>query len=68
MPQLKTIMNDLLDEALNLADLGVGVIPLWWPENVLTHGTGALRSRGVSVYSLNPWTTLAREGHKFHGA
>ena len=33
MPQLKTVMNDLLDEALNLADLGVGVIPLWWPEN-----------------------------------
>jgi hypothetical protein len=33
MPQLKTVMNELLDEALSLADLGVGVIPLWWPEN-----------------------------------
>ena len=47
------------------------------PEGQLVYGVwqkalddmaGALRSRGVSVYSLNPWTTLARDGHKFHGA
>ena len=47
------------------------------PEGQLVYGVwqkalddmaGALRSRGVGVYSLNPWTTLAREGHSFHGA
>jgi hypothetical protein len=37
-------------------------------QKALDDMAGALRSRGVGVYSLNPWTTLAREGHSFHGA
>jgi hypothetical protein len=32
MQQLKTAMNDLEASALHLADLGISVIPLWWPE------------------------------------
>ena len=31
MQQLSTGANELLDSALHLADLGIGVIPLWWP-------------------------------------
>ena len=31
MQQLNTGANELLDSALHLADLGIGVIPLWWP-------------------------------------
>jgi hypothetical protein len=33
MQQLDTAPNDLLASALHLADLGIGIIPLWWPEN-----------------------------------
>jgi hypothetical protein len=32
MQQLKTAMNDLEASALHLADLGISVIPLWWPD------------------------------------
>jgi hypothetical protein len=32
MQQLITAPNELLASALHLADLGIGVIPLWWPE------------------------------------
>ena len=31
MQQLSSGANELLDSALHLADLGIGVIPLWWP-------------------------------------
>ena len=32
MQQLNTAPNELLTSALHLADLGIEVIPLWWPE------------------------------------
>jgi hypothetical protein len=32
MQQLNTAPNDLQASALHLADLGISVIPLWWPE------------------------------------
>jgi hypothetical protein len=31
--QLNTAPNDLLASALHLADLGISVIPLWWPDD-----------------------------------
>lgn len=33
MPQLNRATNDLQASALHLADLGIKVIPLWWPNN-----------------------------------
>jgi len=33
MQQLDTTSNELLASALRLAGRGIGVIPLWWPEN-----------------------------------
>ena len=33
MQQLDTTPSELLASALRLADLGISVIPLWWPEN-----------------------------------
>ena len=35
MQQLNTAPNDLLASALHLADLGIGVIPLWWPDGAI---------------------------------
>ena len=35
MQQLNTAPNDLLASALHLADLGIGVIPLWWPNGAI---------------------------------
>jgi len=34
---------------------------LW--ERKLTEMAGKIRSLGVSVHSLNPWTTFGLEGH-----
>jgi hypothetical protein len=33
MQELQTTTNELVTSALKLALLGIGVIPLWWPEN-----------------------------------
>jgi hypothetical protein len=35
MQQLNTAPNDLLASALHLADLGISVIPLWWPNGAI---------------------------------
>ena len=37
-------------------------------QKALDDMAAALRRRGVGVYSLNPWTSLALEGHSFNGA
>ncbi|HSG62049.1 MAG TPA: hypothetical protein VLA24_11535 [Pseudomonadales bacterium] len=37
-------------------------------QKALDDMANAIRARGVGVYSMNPWTTLALEGHRFHGA
>ena len=46
MQQLSTGANELLDSALHLADLGIGVIPLWWP-----HGDVCACPRGAECSS-----------------
>jgi hypothetical protein len=35
MHKLNTAPNELLASALHLADLGIGIIPLWWPNGVI---------------------------------
>ena len=37
-------------------------------QKALDDMAGALRRRGVGVHSLNPWTSLALESHRFNGA
>lgn len=37
-------------------------------QKALDDMANAIRARGVGVYSMNPWTTLALEGHRFNGA
>jgi hypothetical protein len=35
MHKLNTAPNELLASALHLADLGIGIIPLWWPNGAI---------------------------------
>ena len=50
MPQLNRATNELQTSALHLADLGIEVIPLWWPEGntmtVLHNYTNVITLRG----------------------
>lgn len=46
MQQLDTAPNELLTSALHLAELGIGVIPLWWP-----HGDVCACPRGAECSS-----------------
>jgi hypothetical protein len=61
MQQLNTAPNELLASALHLADLGVSVIPLWWPE-----GNQCACSKGAECESpaKHPLAKLTPNGLK----
>jgi hypothetical protein len=69
MQQLNTAPNDLQASALHLADLGISVIPLWWPEggvcmcpkgeNCASPAKHPLTFNGLNDASINPDTIAA---------